>query len=422
MNPSTALATVAASSEKRPAIPVPEPDLTPDQLVQRAESMRTVLRERQPECEAAGRLPAQTNREFDAAGFYRTIQPRHFGGYEFDLPSFMRVVMAVSRGCSESGWVLALIAGHPNLVARLPVSGQREAYGATGEFRGPGVAMATGTAVAVYGGYQIAGTWDYASGCEAGTHFLGMALITSPDSPHPLGTMWVLFDRDQYEIADNWSVFGMQGTGSRRVIVKKCFVPAYRVMPWTDAHGQMVVAPPDRSIYTSPLYYGKHVPVLIAELASVAVGAARGALDEYEETLRRKRRTFPPFDTLFELPEFQQHFGEAQSLIDTAEAALLRMGADYMEWACRAFQDDVPFPDETERRLLMIEQQCVRLVWEAVELMFRTAGSASAGKSSRLGRYFRNMAVIRTHITVQIDHTAINAGRLHFGFSPLGPF
>jgi 3-hydroxy-9,10-secoandrosta-1,3,5(10)-triene-9,17-dione monooxygenase len=422
MNRSTATAAVAARYEERPAIPAPEPDMTPDRLVQRAESMCAVLRERQPECEAAGCLPAQTNREFDAAGFYRTIQPRYFGGYEFDLPSFMRVIMAVSRGCSESGWVLALIAGHPNLVARLPVKGQREAYGETGEFRGPGVAMATGTAIAVAGGYQVKGTWDYGSGCDAGTHFLGMALLISPDSPHPLGTLWVLFDRDQYEIVDNWSVFGMQGTGSRRVVVKELFVPAHRVTPWADAHGSMIVPPPDRTVYTSPLYYGKHVPALISELASVAVGAARGALDEYEETLRRKRRTFPPFDTLFELPEFQQHFGEAQSLIDTAEAALLRMGTNFMEHARRAFQDDVPFSDETERRLLMIEQQCVRLAWEAVELMFRTAGSASAGKSSRLGRYFRNMAVIRTHITLQIEHTSINAARLHFGSLPLGPF
>ena len=403
-------------------IPSPEPGLTPEELVRRAESMRAVLRERQAECEAAGCLPEQTNRDFIDAGFYRTIQPRHFGGYEFDLPTFMKVIMAVSRGCTESGWVLALIAGHPNLMARFPEEAQREAYGDTGEFRGPGVFMATGTAVPVAGGYQVKGTWDYASGCDAGTHFIGMALIASQDSPAPLGTLWVLFDRSQYEIVDNWNVFGMQGTGSRRVVVQERFAPAHRVMPWTDAQGQLVVAPPDRAIYPTPLYHGRIVPELISELASVAVGTARGALDLYEEILRRKHRTFPPFDTLFELPEFQQHFGLAQSLVDTAEAALLRVGADFMEHARQALEAGVPFSDETERRLLMIEQQCVRLAWEAVELMFRTAGSASAGKSSLLGRCFRNMAVIRTHITLQIDHTSFNAGRLHFGSAPLGPF
>jgi 3-hydroxy-9,10-secoandrosta-1,3,5(10)-triene-9,17-dione monooxygenase len=405
-----------------PVIPVPEPDLTPEKLVQRADSMRDLLRERQSECEAAGRLPEQTNRDFSDAGFYRTIQPRHFGGYEFDLPTFMKVIMAVARGCPESAWVLALISGHPNLVARLPEGGQREAYGDTGEFQGPGVAMATGVAVPVAAGYRIQGTWDYASGCDVGTHFLGVAAIVSPDSPAPLGTLWVLFDRNQYEIVDNWSVFGMQGTGSRRVVVRECFVPAHRTTPWTDAHGRMVFKQPDRAIYPSPLYHGRIVPALISELASVAVGAARGALDLFGGILRRKRRTFPPFDLLSELPEFQHHFGVAQSLVDTAEAALLQVGADYMEHARRTLEQCVPFSDETERRMLMVEQQSVRLASEAVELMFRTAGSASAAKSSALGRCFRNMAVIRTHITLQIDHTSINAARLHFGSAPFGPF
>ena len=405
-----------------PVTPAPEPRLTAEQLVQRAESMCSVLRERQAECEAAGRLPESTNRDFIDAGFYRTIQPRYFGGYELDLPTFMRVLMAVSRGCSESGWVLALIAGHPNLMARFPLAGQREAYGIDGEFRGPGVAMATGTATPVEGGYRVKGTWDYASGCDAGTHFMGMALIMSPESPVPQGTSWILFDRDECEIVDNWSVFGMRGTGSKRVVIAERFVPEHRASPWTDAEGRMVVKPADRSIYGTPLYHGGLVPVLISELASVAVGAARGALDEYGELLRRKRRTFPPFDPLAELPEFQRHYGVAQSLVDTAEAAVLRLGQDFMEHARQTLETGVPFPYELERRMLMVEQQCVRLAGEAVELMFRTAGSSSASPSSRLGRSFRNMSVIRTHITLQIDHTAVNAARMHFGELPLGPF
>ena len=70
----------------------------------------------------------------------------------------------------------------------------------------------------------------------------------------------------------------------------------------------------------------------------------------------------------------------------------------------------------------MIVQQCARLAWDAVELMFRTGGSAPAARSSAMGRRFRNLAVIRTHITLQLQHTAIEAGRLHFGLPPLGPF
>jgi 3-hydroxy-9,10-secoandrosta-1,3,5(10)-triene-9,17-dione monooxygenase len=415
-------ADVTMAMQPRAAIAPPEPELTPAELVRRAESMRAILRERQTSCEQAGRLLPETHEEFVRAGFYRTLQPRIFGGYEFDLPTFIRVIIAVSRGCTESGWVLALIAGHPVLLGTFPEAGQREAYGADGEFRGPGVAMAGGTAIPVDGGYRIRGTWDYSSGCDVGTHFLGMSLIMSPESPAPLGTAWVLFDRDQFRIVDNWNVIGMQGTGSRRVVVEEQFVANHRLTPWTDSQGKMVEEHPGLAIHAGPLYHGKKVPVLISEVTSVAVGAARGALDIYEETLRRKRRSFPPFEPLIELPEFQQHFGTAQSLVDTAEAALLQMGADYMDHARRAHEQGVPFSDETERRLVLIEQQCVRMAWEAVELMFRTAGSASAAKSSLLGRYFRDLAVIRTHITLQLSHTSGNFARIHFGLPALGPF
>jgi len=65
------------------------------------------------------------------------------------------------------------------------------------------------------------------------------------------------------------------------------------------------------------------------------------------------------------------------------------------------------------------DEQCVRLTCEAVELMFRTAGTSSAAKAAPLGCYFRNLAVVRTHLTLQSDHTAGNAARLHFGSPPL---
>lgn len=67
----------------RGSILAAEPGLTAGDLVLRAESMRTTLRKRQSFCEESGRWPPETNDEFIRAGFYRTLQPRRFGGYEF---------------------------------------------------------------------------------------------------------------------------------------------------------------------------------------------------------------------------------------------------------------------------------------------------------------------------------------------------
>ena len=63
-------------SKSLKAVPVPKPDLTPRRMIERAVALRPVLRARQAECEAMGRIPDETNREFVEAGFYRILQPR----------------------------------------------------------------------------------------------------------------------------------------------------------------------------------------------------------------------------------------------------------------------------------------------------------------------------------------------------------
>lgn len=410
----------SAPAAAQSTIPQPEPGLTPEEMIRRAEAMRPLLRERQAECEATGQVSEDTNRRFIEAGFYRILQPRCFGGYEFGLPTFLKVMIAISRGCSESGWVLALTAGHAFLISSFPEAGQREAFGERGEFRSPSVALPGGIAVPVDGGYRLKGAWDYCSGCELATHFLGFSLIRDPNSPAPLGTIVALIDRDQYKIIDNWHVFGMQGTSSRRVVVEEMFLPEHRAMMLGTATGETIHPRPGSFLHKNPFYGGRGVSMLVSELVAVCVGIGRGALDIYEEILHNKPASYPPFQKRSQEPEFQRYFGEARALVDTAEAALFQMATDYVECTRREAEEGVPFSDEQDRRFLQIEQQCVRLCWEAVDLMFRTSGTSAATKTAPLGRYFRNLAVIRTHVTMQRDVTSANSARLHFGLPAIG--
>ena len=63
------------------------------------------MRARQAETEAAGRLLEPTNDDFLKAGFYRVLQPHSFGGYEFPLTTYVRMIMEIARGCPSSAWV-----------------------------------------------------------------------------------------------------------------------------------------------------------------------------------------------------------------------------------------------------------------------------------------------------------------------------
>jgi 3-hydroxy-9,10-secoandrosta-1,3,5(10)-triene-9,17-dione monooxygenase len=401
------------AAARRP-IPVPEPDLTAQDMLERAQALRPELVERQGECEALGRVPEDLNEKLVKAGFYRIVQPRRFGGYEFDIPTFYRVMMEIARGCPETAWVLALTSGHPLLLAAFPEQGQVEAYGQDGEFRCPASFNPPGKAVAVDGGYRISGAWVSASGIDIGTHFIGMAVAPSRAEGAAPSPIQFFLERSQFEIVDDWHVMGMQGTGSRRVDARDVFVPEHRTVRVAAAHRGSEALPQAR-LYDNPMYQGRIQPFLIGEAAAVSVGAARGALDHYEQSLKGKRSMFPPHQLRRDDPEYQRHYGQALALISTAEAALVRAGEEFMEYAKAAAEGGPAFDDGKEQRLTLIEQQTVRLAWEATELIFRTAGtSASAKEGSTIGRIFRNLAVIGTHPALQLDRFAVVAAKTRF--------
>jgi 3-hydroxy-9,10-secoandrosta-1,3,5(10)-triene-9,17-dione monooxygenase len=218
-------------------------------------------------------------------------------------------------------------------------------------------------------------------------------MVVDPETKAPRLSAFVVFKPSEYTIVRNWSVFGMQGTGSHRVVVEERIVPEHRVLPFMDpAHGE-ILDQPGRALHENPLYHASISPVFLGELVAVSIGTAKGALDLYR----------------------------AQALIDTAEAALLQVAADHHEHA-RRHCEGTPYPPETLRRLLRTEQECVELAWRAVDRMFRTAGTSAASPSSPLGRCFRNLAVIRTHPIVQFDRASINLGRLQLGLDPVTPY
>lgn len=388
-------------------ISVPEPNLTPREMLRRAEALRPLLRARQEATETQGNISAATNAELINAGFYRIVQPRMFGGYEFDLPTYVRVMMAVARGCPETGWVLALTSGHVFQIASFPIEGQCEAYGADGEFRSPEVTAPPGTATPVAGGYRMSGAWDYGSGCAHATHLIVAARNTDTNQ-----IIIALVDRADYIIENNWNVFGMQGTGSNRVIVQDLFVPESRIRP-------LMRPQPDRRFCSNPLYFGPFRTYVVSESASVVVGAAEGALDCYEEAFRNRKLPYPTNAYRYELAEFQLNFGRCRALIDIASAALIQVAEQYMEVA-QAIYDGQEVDPHAERRMCLVQQQAIHLAWEAVDTMFRTAGTSNANRTSMLGRYWRNVCVLRGHLAHQSDTSAINFGRAYFGLEPIG--
>jgi 3-hydroxy-9,10-secoandrosta-1,3,5(10)-triene-9,17-dione monooxygenase len=97
----------------------PEPGLTEQEILARAERIAATLVDRQQETERRGYYGLDTHNEFLNAGFYRLMVPKRYGGYEFGIDTHMQVVAALARGCPSTAWMYTFGASHSHLAATL---------------------------------------------------------------------------------------------------------------------------------------------------------------------------------------------------------------------------------------------------------------------------------------------------------------
>lgn len=404
------------------AFTVPEPDLTPEDLVERARALLPLIRAKRLEAAELGTYLPEIHEEFQKAGFYRILQPRMYGGYEFGLETFFRVMSEVCRADPGQGWCLTLGVGHTlPLVAHYSPEVVAAAFGETGEFIAPHSAAPRGIGTIVEGGYIVTGRWSYSSGSPYSTHFMGTALVTEEDGTKRPYVM--LIPREGYEILDDWgggTTMALQASGSNTVVVDNTFVPFDHaaLYDWHDnpyAEGSFGYASTG-----NPLYKGNCSVLYHGEVACTQIGAARAALDAFEDILLNKKRTFPPQILRYLHTDGQRNFGEAASMVDSAETILYNVGRSHTLLAEKSKAGGT-VTLEDELRLGNQLYTAIRLAWEAGELMFRSVGSSVAMVGEPLQEYFLALQMQRTQAHATSDATALLVARAHFGLDAPTP-
>jgi 3-hydroxy-9,10-secoandrosta-1,3,5(10)-triene-9,17-dione monooxygenase len=411
---------VAERRVERAVVPVPEPDLTPQELIARAAALKPLLRRQQAENDERGSYSEELHQAFLTAGLYRITQPRMFGGYEFDVPTFYRAMLEISHGHPSAGWCLALCASHALLIAsHWPEQAQRDLFGADGHFTAPHRVAPTGELTPVEGGYRLTGVWDFCSGIPYSTHFVCSARL--PVAGGPPEIMCAVARRDQLRIVDDWGgdqTLGMRASGSHSVEVKNAFVPAHYVIPLQAMFTRpqdMRDGTPGTRLHGNPMYLGRVAGPYHMSLITPTIGAAKAALDEYEDIIRTKKTTFPPIIPRAEHEDFQRALGQATVLTDAAENLLIRGAEVYMEMCQRWAADGTLITVEQNLRLWAMMQQAGRMACDAVELLFKNAGTSVTRKGSRMERYFRDAQMYRAHPSSLFENFWAPVGRAHLG-------
>jgi 3-hydroxy-9,10-secoandrosta-1,3,5(10)-triene-9,17-dione monooxygenase len=373
----------------------PEPNLTPADILARADAIAPTLVDRQAETEKRTFYAQDTHEEFARAGFYRILVPRRYGGYEFGVDVFFRVAMKLARACPSTGWMFCLSAAHAIPVATLfDEQAQAELF-SSGDFICPGTVAPSGTADPTGDGHWVLnGTWNYCSGAPYGTHFLGHSLVSHGDAdPEP---MLFVAARNNWTRLDDWGdQLGLKGSGSHSVVFDNARIPDNQTINTHHSLVDVTGGTPGLQLHDNPEYSGGQLSFMMLEAAVVAVGIAQGTLDVYEDLMRTRTTIFPPISGRSESPDYQLWYGEATGLIATAEAAILNA---IQVWHDSCVEGPQTFTKEHEWRIATICREVVRLSWRAVEqYLFPTAGTSSVRGGERMERQWRDMSTLHTH-------------------------
>lgn len=377
--------------------------VTADDLLDRARALRPVVEEHAAETEHLTRISEELHRRFEEAGFYRMLLPKRYGGLEVDLPTYVKVWMEIGRGDASAAWCGCLAANHALQVGSWwPEKAQDEIFGTNADFKAASVAAPlTGFARRVEDGWELNGKVSYCSGIPYATHYVGQALPEPVEKGGPPGPpLMFVAPRSAFTILDDWGeLIGLIGSGSNSIVFDRAVVPAHWVLENThmadvDVTGGTVGS----RLHGNPMYATRGIGFFTMTVGAVMVGAALGALDEFERLLKARKMIRAPFVPWAEDPDHQRWFGAAITKLKIAEIATVESAAMQMELGRATVEDGRPYTFGDDQLVGAIARDAYSDAWQAMQTwIFRYAGSSAARRGQKLERVLRDMAIGWSH-------------------------
>lgn len=370
---------------------------TQDDVLDAVRGLAPSIAARAPEIEACRRVPRDLLDALIAAGVFRLTRPPSHGGVGADLRGAGRVFEELARADASVAWTVMIGSGSWIDLAGLPRATFDELFSGAPDLITAGVFNPSGSIVAAGDGYRVTGRWSFASGCEHAGLIYGNCVEGIVDGVPKLRT--AVFAPDQVTIEDTWTVSGLCGTGSHHFHVDEADVPAERTLdPMAD--------PPclDAPVVRIP------VPALLAlAAASIAVGAARGALDDVL-ALAADKVPLLHSRPLAANPAFQLELATADTQLSAARALIYDTADTAWEAAAAG------------RELTLAHRARIRAagVWateraaDVVRSAYRAGGGGSIYAASPLQRRLRDIDALTQHFLVRRD-TLVTAGAILAG-------
>jgi alkylation response protein AidB-like acyl-CoA dehydrogenase len=361
---------VAAPAKKHP---VPD-SFSRQGLVERANVLVPILRERAIHTEELRRIPEETIDDLKTTGLLQAGNPWGFGGYQdIDYDATFDILMELGRGCGSTAWCYAVWTVLNWMVGFFPKRAQEEYYAS-----GPATLLSSsydaskGTAESVPGGYRISGHWDFSSGCDPATWFM-------PGARTPNGPRWFLLPKGDYQIVDTWFVSGLAGTGSKDIVVKDAFVPEHRVID-PEAAGSTDMTGWELHQQTS-----YRIPLRVTlgwELIAPIIGLGEAAIEDFLARLRGTSGRSRSAEGV------QMQLRLAEAAVEVHTAKLLHRSTVSEIW--KKGQGGESFSALDRARYVRDKSYVVQLSVQAINRIFDVSGGRALYKSQAMQRIHRD--------------------------------
>ena len=362
--------------------------------LERVAKLTDVIREGGDKAQQLRRLPQETVDALIDAGIFRFAIPKELGGDDATITETIEVLEAISRVDASVGWNVML----GSEINAMAAGGMDKALAKEVYLDNPRVIMCGGGGPGSQpsravrekdGGYRVWGQSTFISGCHNATWCFMMAPLMEGDNVAldangaPIFRTWFLNKAD-YEILDTWDVAGLRGSGSHDVRADGAYVSE----KWSQV--QLLTL---SGQYANPAF---RVPValrLAYNKAAVAIGIARGALDEFN-ILAQTKVPWLTAASLRDRPVAQQRFGEAEGSFRAARAFLMESMHAVEEELKKG--RECPGPETTQIGRLACTH-AANASMHVVDLVHNTAGTSAMRMHCPLERKLRDAHGAATH-------------------------
>jgi len=340
-----------------------------------AAALAPVARELSDDAERERRLPDRLAGALRDSGLPRMLVPASQGGGEVAPLEMVEALEELAVADASAAWCAMVSATAGYVCAYLEPSAAETVFGsgavAAGVYAPMGEAERDGDE------YVVTGRWPFASFSAHADLLLGGARTGE-------GVRLAVFEAGDVELHDTWDVSGLRGTGSGDMSVTEVRVPA--------SHTASLAAPPaeEGALYDFPVF-----GLLALGIAAVAMGAARGAIDDLR-ALAVAKKPGGSRRLLAERPTVQADVARAAAAVAAARALVVET-VD-RAWAMASSGAGVSVEERT--RLRLAATHATRASAGAVDLMYEAGGGTSIYSRSPLQRRFRDVHAATQHAMV----------------------